>query len=159
MFQDQLEAALGADAVIEGDLDDRTQLFVILRRPVVANGARDRLGLGDGPIVGPGSRDIAGIEIPASRPAGSPRRIVLRIACVPVREGRRAGPTRSSGKPSSCRALSKSASSKARYSTRRIQVLDQSIDRGRGPRCARASSIERNVVDIAGSRAGAAIAA
>ena len=63
MLQDQLEPALRADPMVEGDLDDRPQPFVILRRAVVANGPRDRLGLGDRAVVGPGRRDVAGLEI------------------------------------------------------------------------------------------------
>ncbi len=64
MFQDQLEPALGTDTVVEGDLDDRPQSFVVFGRAIVANGSRHRLGFGDRPIIGPGCRDVAGIEMP-----------------------------------------------------------------------------------------------
>ena len=116
MFQDHLESALGTDTVVEGDLDDRSQLFVVVVRSIAANGGRHGLGLGDDAVVCPGRRDVAGIEVPGTHlPDRGDVFFFVLGALWFGNTGERALEI-TSGRPSSSRALSKSASSKARFS-------------------------------------------
>jgi hypothetical protein len=83
VFQDQLESAAGIDAVVEGHLDDRPQAFVVALRLIIDDRLCDAIRLADGPVVGPGRRDVAAVEILRADDADR-----LHVALLVARPGR-----------------------------------------------------------------------
>jgi hypothetical protein len=73
---------------LNGDLDDLAEPFVGLGRPVVLQRRGDRLGLADGAEVGPGRRDVAGLQQAAADAADRLDVALPRTATGPARQVR-----------------------------------------------------------------------